>query len=134
MHSARLLSVIAVSLCVISCGQEPKGPRGDAGPPGPPGPMGEAGAQGPAGSQGPQGPPGPAGPPGAASQTRVMRVNCALESCQVQCDLAEVLVTAYCGVSRKPAMFLSEKSVSCGLAPNSADSPLVAVCVRSQAQ
>jgi hypothetical protein len=133
-HSSRLLSVIAVSLCVMSCGQEPKGPRGDTGPPGPPGLMGEAGTQGPAGSQGPQGRPGPAGPPGPASQTRVMRVNCALQSCQVQCDVEEVLVTAYCGVSRKPALFLGEKSASCGLAPNSAESPLVAVCVRSQAQ
>ncbi|HEX5508986.1 MAG TPA: hypothetical protein VFX37_10825 [Pseudolabrys sp.] len=40
-----------------------------------------------------------------------------------------MLVTAYCGVTRKPATFLTEKSVSCGVVPNAADSPLVAVCV-----
>jgi hypothetical protein len=39
-------------------------------------------------------------------------------------------VTAYCGASRKPAVFLGEKAASCGVSPNASDSPLVAVCVR----
>jgi len=69
-----------------------------------------------------------------ASQTRVVRVNCATESCQVQCEMGEVMVTAYCGPSRKAATFLSESSASCGLTPSNADSPLVAVCVREQGQ
>jgi len=40
-----------------------------------------------------------------------------------------VLVTAYCGIERKPASFLTERSVSCGVVPSAANSPLVAVCV-----
>jgi hypothetical protein len=35
---------------------------------------------------------------------------------------------------RKPATFLTEIAATCGISPNAADSPLVAVCVRSQAQ
>lgn len=134
MFALRFLSIMVISLCVSGCGQESKGPKGDTGAPGPPGPMGETGPQGPAGPLGPPGPPGPAGPPGRASQTRVLRVNCALQACQVQCDLEEVMVTAYCGSGRKPAIFLTERSASCGVVPSAADSPLVAVCVRSQGQ
>jgi hypothetical protein len=57
-------------------------------------------------------------------------VNCLQESCQVSCEVGEVLVTAYCGAGRKPAVFLGEKAASCGVSPNASDSPLVAVCVR----
>jgi hypothetical protein len=59
-----------------------------------------------------------------------MRVNCLSESCQVSCEVGEVLVTAYCGAARKPAVFLGEKAASCGVRPTASDSPLVAVCVR----
>jgi hypothetical protein len=134
MHPARLLAIIAASLCVVDCGQPgPPGPKGDAGPPGS---TGEAGKQGPPGPPGPNGLPGPPGPPGPASFTRVIRVNCVLQqSCQAQCNVDEVLVTAYCGAKRKSATFLSEISASCGVVLASAtDSPLVAVCVRSQGQ
>ena len=134
MRTVQSLPIVMIALCLVGCGQNAKGPKGDAGAPGPPGPMGEAGPQGPAGQQGPAGPTGPAGPPGPASQTRIIRVNCALQSCQVQCNADEVLVTAYCGPGRKPAMYLSQVSASCGLASSTAESPLVAVCVRSQEQ
>jgi hypothetical protein len=46
----------------------------------------------------------------------------------------EVLVTAYCGTARRAARFLTEKSVSCGVVPSPADSPLVAVCAASSGQ
>jgi hypothetical protein len=62
---------------------------------------------------------------------RIIRVNCSTQSCQTQCEMSEVLVTAYCGPSRHAATFLSENSASCGLTPSNADSPLVAVCVRA---
>jgi|ERR1700678_2828570 hypothetical protein len=134
MHPARLLTItaiMAISLCVTNCGEQ-SAPKGDTGPPGPPGPLGAAGPQGPAGRSGPPGAAGPAGPPGPASQTREIRVNCATQSCQSQCDVDEVLVTAYCGANRKTANFLSEKSASCGLGRSTADNPLVLVCVKSQ--
>ncbi len=130
----RLLAVIAISLGVANCGQGAQGPKGDPGQPGPPGLAGPAGQQGPAGPQGQAGPPGPPGPPGASSQTRVIRLNCATQSCQAQCNVDEVLVMAYCGTSRKPASFLSEVGASCGVTPSATDSPLVLVCVRTQTQ
>jgi hypothetical protein len=39
-----------------------------------------------------------------------MRVNCLSASCQVSCEVGEVLVTAYCGAGRKPAVILGQKS------------------------
>jgi hypothetical protein len=77
---------------------------------------------------------GPPGPPGPASQTRIIRVNCALQSCTTQCEQEEVLVTAFCGIKRRPVTFLTENSVSCGVTPSPADNPLVAVCVRATNQ
>jgi Collagen triple helix repeat (20 copies) len=129
MRSPQLLFFMAVSLCLVSCGPS-SGPRGEIGPQGAAGEKGESGPQGPSGPRGPPGPPGPNGPPGPASQTRIARVNCLLESCQVSCEVGEVLVTAYCGAGRKAAVFLGEKAASCGVSPNASDSPLVAVCVR----
>jgi hypothetical protein len=130
MRSFELLFITAVSLWVVSCGQS-AGPAGEAGMPGPQGPKGEKGLQGPSGSPGPQGPPGPAGLRGP-SQVRITRVTCSLESCQGSCEMDEVLMTAYCGGSRKSPAFVSESSASCGTAANSSDSPLVVVCVRLQ--
>jgi hypothetical protein len=120
-------ALVTLVLSLAACGE--KGPKGDAGPPGPPGAPGSTGPQGPAGSQGPPGPAGPTGSPGPASQTRILRVDCTTQSCQTQCEMGEVLVTAYCGPARRPATFLSENSVSCGLTPSNAVSPLIAVCV-----
>jgi hypothetical protein len=83
-------------------------------------------------SKGPIGPTGPVGAPGPASETRIVRVNCTTQSCQAQCEMSEVLVTAYCGPSRHAATFLSENSASCGLTPSNAESPLTAICVRAR--
>jgi hypothetical protein len=132
MHPARSVAVMAISFCLVGCGQGPQGPKGEAGAPGT---VGKAGQQGPPGLPGSIGLPGPDGPTGLASSTRVIRVNCALQqSCQADCSADEVLVTAYCGAERKSAMFLSEVSASCGAVPSTADGPLIAVCVRSQGQ
>jgi hypothetical protein len=132
MRRLRLWSILVISLCVAACSQS-EGPRGAAGPEGPAGQRGETGPQGLTGLRGPPGPPGPSGPPGVSSEIRVTRVNCLSESCQFSCELGEVLVTAYCGAARKSAMFLGERSASCGVNVSASDSPLVAVCVRSQA-
>jgi hypothetical protein len=133
MSLARPLAVMAISLCIASCDGQP-GPKGEPGPPGSPGPRGDVGPSGVAGPPGPPGLPGPAGPPGPASQARVIREACGATACNAQCNIDEVLVTAYCGAGRKPAKFLSENSVSCGVTPSTQDSPLVVVCVRSQGQ
>jgi hypothetical protein len=130
MRSFELLFLAAISLCVVSCDQF-TGPAGEVGMPGPQGPRGGSGSPGPPGSPGPQGLPGASGQRGPSS-LRIVRLNCSLGACESSCELDEVLMTAYCGVSRKPPTFLSERSVSCGAVPNSLDSPLVVVCVRPQ--
>jgi hypothetical protein len=61
----------------------------------------------------------------------VLRQNCATTTCTVTCEEDEVLVTAYCGPQRQPANVLTERSVSCGVVPSAASSPLVAVCLRA---
>jgi hypothetical protein len=132
MRSFELFFLAAIALCAVSCDQSTR-PVGEVGMPGPQGPKGGSGSPGPPGSPGPQGAPGPSGVRGPSS-LRIMRLNCSLQSCETSCELDEVLMTAYCGASRKPPTFLSERSVSCGVAPNSSDSPLVAVCVRPQSQ
>jgi hypothetical protein len=62
-----------------------------------------------------------------------VRTNCIASTCVAECESSEVLVTAYCGASRHPATFLTERSASCGIVPNPANSPLVAVCASSAA-
>jgi hypothetical protein len=132
MRPARPVAIMAISLCVVSCGQGSQGPKGAAGEQGR---MGEAGQQGTPGLPGAMGLPGLTGPPGTASSTRVIRVNCAVQQpCQAECNVDEVLMTAYCGAERKSATFLSEASASCGAVPSKADSPLVVVCARLQEQ
>ena len=128
MRILKLAAVVGLALCLASCGREaPKqGPKGDPGPAGPAGPKGDRGEIGP---PGPQGAPGPAGPAGPASQMRIVRQNCSESACTVQCNDNEVLVSAYCGPSRRNATVLTERSVSCGIIPDSANTPLVAVCV-----
>jgi hypothetical protein len=131
MTIARLAVVLTLCVPIASCGEGPRGPQGPAGPTGPAGPAGEAGAAGPTGLQGPAGPRGPAGP---ASEVRIVSANCVATTCIAECNTNEVLVTAYCGPSRNPATFLTERSASCGVVPSASDSPLVAVCVSSSAR
>ena len=133
--SVRLLRIlIAVTLVagLAGCGQAPPGPKGDAGPLGPPGPRGEAGPAGPAGPPGPPGPAGPAGPTGAAG-IRVVRSVCDATSCSAQCNEDETLITAYCGPTRNPAVFPTERSATCR-SRAAANNPLVAACVKSSSQ
>jgi hypothetical protein len=62
-----------------------------------------------------------------------VRASCIASTCVAECQSNEVLVAAYCGASRSPATFLTERSASCGIVPNSANSPLTVVCVSSAA-
>jgi Collagen triple helix repeat (20 copies) len=129
MSLLRPVAALVLSLLIASCGQQgPPGPKGDAGPAGPPGPAGERGAAGPPGPPGPQGAPGA---PGPAANVRIIRTNCIASTCVADCESNEVLVSAYCGANRKPATFLTERSASCGVVPDPANSPLVAVCASS---
>ena len=131
MRSVRFIVVIAVSLTAASCDQPTTSSRGDVGSAGPPGPIGDEGPQGPRGVPGGQGPEGPPGPFGDATPTRLIRQNCDPRSCTVRCNVDEVLMGAYCGVKHNSVTFLTENTVSCE--PRSpANSPLVAVCVKSQ--
>ena len=132
MSIIKIVAVIVVAACLAGCGKVgPPGPKGDAGPPGPTGAKGDTGTAGLPGLPGPQ---GPAGPPGQSASIRIIRQNCGTTACTAQCDLNEVLVTAYCGANRHAASTLSENSVSCGVVPSSANSPLVAVCAATSAQ
>jgi hypothetical protein len=123
----------AVSVCIVlaSCSQPQPGPQGPPGQAGPPGPGGE---RGPAGPPGPPGPQGSQGPPGPASAIRIVRTDCIASTCVVECQSNEVLVTAYCGANRGAATFLTERSASCGVVPNPANSPLVGVCAAAAGQ
>ena len=152
MRMTSLLSAIVLSACLAACGQGapwqgqkgdagPAGPKGDTGPAGPAGPAGVAGPAGPAGSPGPQGPPGapgqqgPAGSAGAAAGGaagfHIVRSNCDATSCVVQCGEDEVLLIAYCGANRTPAVFPTERSASCRRR-GSASSPLIAACAKAE--
>jgi hypothetical protein len=102
-------SLCAIALALGACGQAPQGPQGD---PGPPGPV------------------GPTGPPGPAAGVRLVRSACDTTSCTVQCEADEVLVTAWCGVTRNPTNFPTDRSAICR-GRGAANSPLVGVCAKS---
>ena len=124
MRPAHLVLAFALLSGLAGCG---KGPQGDTGPAGPKGDTGLAGPAGPKGEVGPAGPAGPKGDTGPAgpSGVRIVQSDCASGSCTVECRDNEVLVTAYCGPNRTPALYSKERSASCG----PPDTPLVAVCV-----
>jgi len=133
MSLVRTLAALTLCAALAACGQAPQqGPKGD---PGPAGPKGDKGDPGTPGAPGPQGPQGPAGQPGPAAAIRIIQQSCAGgTACIATCHANEVLVTAYCGPTRNPAKFLTERSASCGAVPDTADSPLVAVCASASAQ
>src|SRR5262245_3315816 len=137
MRKATLLGAVLVATCLVGCGQGSQGEKGDAGPAGPPGSTGDAGPAGPQGPAGPPGPPGPQGPPGpagpAGSQVRVVQSNCTATSCAAECSADEVLITAYCGARRTPAVFPSERAASCRTR-GAASSPLIGVCAKMSAE
>ena len=101
--------MIALAGSMIIWGQSPKGPMGDQGPPGPKGPRGDA------------------GPLSTTSGIRIVRSNCDETTCRVQCGENEMLLTAYCGPNRNPAIIPTERAATCR-SPVPANNPLVAVC------
>jgi hypothetical protein len=111
MYVVGTLTMIALAGSMIIWGQGPKGPMGDQGPPGPKGPRGDA------------------GPPGSASDIRIVRSNCDETTCRVRCGENEILLTAYCGPKRNPAIIPTERTAACRN-PMPANSPLVAVCAQ----
>lgn len=117
MRMLTLIVAIVVCTGLAGCSQQsppgergPTGPQGEKGEAGPPGPMGKAGPQGPPGPQGSQ---GPAGSPGSGTSIRVERSECYSPGCVIACREHELLLTAYCGPERAPAIFPSENSASC---------------------
>jgi hypothetical protein len=62
-----------------------------------------------------------------------VRANCDAAGCTVECSQDEVLITAYCGARRTPAIFPTERSASCSR-PGTASNPLVAACVKASLQ
>lgn len=117
-HQARPLhSLIALALALglLGCSQASKGEKGDPGPPGP---------------QGAKGDPGPPGRPGASGAMHVVRANCDGAGCTAQCGDDEVLLVAYCGPTRIPATYPSERSATCR-ARTPANSPLIAACAKA---
>lgn len=128
MRIANLVLAFAMALTVASCGKPEPGPQGPAGPAGA---KGDPGAQGPQGPAGPAGPPGPAGPAGASSQFRLVQAPCkSATDCEVSCRPDELAVTAYCGMKRAAATFLTDQTVSCGINPDTTAGPLVVVCAK----
>jgi hypothetical protein len=115
-RTALTLMAILLAAGLAACGNGAPGEKGDQGPPGPQGAKGDTG------------PRGPAGPPGGA--TRIIRANCDTTSCAAQCGDDEVLLTAYCGAMRNPAVFPTERSATCRTR-GPANTPLVAACTKS---
>jgi hypothetical protein len=139
MRILNVVTIFALSLGLIGCGEGAPGPKGDAGPAGTPGAKGDTGPAGPAGLAGPPGPRGPEGPPGpqgpreaavapgsVGSSIRVVRANCNADGCSVACHADEVILTAFCGANRAPANFVSEQQASCRVRRAQSDSLIVA--------
>jgi hypothetical protein len=68
-----------------------------------------------------------------SSAVRIFRANCDPTSCTAQCSDDEVLLIAYCGSMRNPAIFPTERSASCRVR-NAANNPLIAACAKTAAQ
>jgi hypothetical protein len=110
------LIALALAAGLGACGKSEPREKGDPGPPGP------AGAKGGA---------GPAGPPGASGAMHIVRANCDATGCTAQCGDNEVLLIAYCGATRIPATFPTERSATCR-ARTPANSPITAACAKVQ--
>ena len=111
MYVGGALIAIGLAGSMVTWGQGLKGPLGDRGPPGPKGATGDP------------------GPPSAVSSVRIVRSNCDEKNCRVQCGENEMLLTAYCGAKRNPAIIPTERAATCRVA-GPANSPLLAVCAR----
>jgi hypothetical protein len=129
MHMKSIASVIALSVCLASCGEGTTGPKGEPGAAGPAGEKGDPGPAGPQGAQGPPGPPGSAAASGGESPVRVTRSDCQAAACRGECNQDEVLVVAYCGARRGAVTLVNERTVTC--ARGAATSPLVMVCAKA---
>jgi hypothetical protein len=114
-RTSRTLIAATLAIGLVGCEKSPQGEKGDPGPAGPPGAKGDAG------------PRGPAGPAGAM---RIVRANCDATSCTAQCGDDEVLLIAYCGVTRIVATFPTERSATCR-ARTPANNPLIAACAKT---
>jgi hypothetical protein len=125
MRICSLVLMCAVALPLTGCGQSAPGAKGD---PGPPGPSGSAGEPGPAGPQGAKGEPGTPGPGGSA--VHILRTTCDATGCVAQCAEDEIVISAWCGASRNPTNFPTEKSATCR-GRGAANNPLIAVCAKS---
>jgi hypothetical protein len=109
VYAFGMLSIIVVAGSLIIWSTGLKGPVGVQGPPGP------------------KGPPGDAGPPSTTSGIRIVRSACDETTCRVQCSENEMLLTAYCGPNRNPAIIPTERAATCR-SPVPVNNPLVAVC------
>src|SRR5262249_15627844 len=113
MGASRIVVAVAMAACIAGCGQSDP-PQPAQSDPGPPGARGRRRAP---------------RPPGA-SGVRLVRATCDATNCTVQCDQDEVLITAWCGVARNPALFATEKSASCRIR-GPANNPLSAACAKA---
>jgi hypothetical protein len=130
LRTAHWLFLGVLALALAGCGQGPKGDPGVAGPQGPTGEPGPIGPPGPTGQNGPAGPQGEQGPP--SPTIRVVRASCLSGGeCAVSCHGNEILATAYCGPTRNQATFIGERQASCGVEADTANAPLVAICVQA---
>ncbi|HEY6257297.1 MAG TPA: hypothetical protein VIY51_16055 [Xanthobacteraceae bacterium] len=117
-RASRTLIAIVLAVGLVGCsksGQGEQGEKGDPGPAGPPGPKGDA---------------GPPGRPGASGSMHIVRASCDAAGCTAQCTDDEVLLIAYCGATRNPAIFPTERSASCRLR-NPTNSPIIAACAKA---
>ena len=145
MRTVRLLTVAALALCVAACSEGTQGPkvrRARPARPGPPGLPARRALTEPQVRQVRPVRPGrpdprvrkacqaPQGAPGSGASVRVVSATCDAASCVVACNKGEILLMAYCGRRKTPAVFPTPDSASCHR-HEPASNPLIAACASS---
>jgi hypothetical protein len=98
-RSRHPLLAIVLALSLVGCGQSQPGSKGDP------------------------------GPPGLGLPVRLIKAECDPRSCTVECAEDELLLSAYCGPKRNPAVRPTARSATCRNQV-AANSPVVAACMK----
>ena len=141
MRAVHLVSVLAMTVLLASCGQAPPGPKGDkgdkgeqgvAGAQGSAGPVGSAGLAGAKGEGGDRGAPGQTGATGAtgAQGTPGTKLRIVEASARAACDADEVLISAYCTGRSQTSLRINSNGAECRPDDGPDTPPVTVVCTK----
>jgi hypothetical protein len=141
MRALHLVSILAMTVLLASCGQAPPGPKGDKGDKGEAGVAGPAGPAGPAGEKGERGETGVAGAPGATGASGATgaqgpagdagtKLRIVDGTARATCGEDEVMVSAFCRDRSQTSLRISGNSAECRPddAPN--PPPVTVICTK----